>query len=200
MIEYVYLTNNDIDTIKLSEFFKQSETPENASKWMLEGLSSKSSDIVIVAELVNGTINGIVCGCTISYWVKASTNFLPIWLAIRMDRLNLAPTRFSSFITQSTRMLSAFFEKKKIFQHYIVRRLPKKDMDMPKLQEVVNKSWGFHPYVATVEDVIKSQEDFDKSFNLFKTMINTYRSPVVVLSLNLENTTREERLCNNYGI
>lgn len=195
MIEYIYLTDSDIP--KLSEFFTKSVTSDKATEWMIQGLSSKSNDIVVAAEIIDGAINGIVCGCTVSYWVNAKTNFIPIWLAVRMDRLPSAPTSFSSFIKHTSRMLTAFFEKKNIFQHYIIRRLPKKDMDLAKLQDVVNKSWGFYPYIAIVEDVIKSQKDFDNSCNLFKTMISTYQSPVVVLSLNIDNTTRQERLHNN---
>lgn len=192
MIDYVYLTDSDIP--KLVDFFNKSTTSEKASEWMIKGLTDKSSDIVVVAEFLNGAINGIVCGCTISYWINAKTNFLPMWLAIRMDRLPLSPTSFSSFIQVTSRMLTSFFEKKNCFQHFIIRRLPKKDMDLPKLQEVVNKSWGFYPYVATVEAVIKSEKDLENSCNLFKTMINTYQSPVVVLSLNIDNRVREERL------
>lgn len=192
MIEYRYLT--DIDIPKLVEFFTKSTTSEKASDWMIQGLTDRSTDIVIVAEILNGNINGIVCGCTITYWVNAKTSFLPIWLAVRMDRLPASPTSFSSFIKTTSRMLSKFFEKKNIFQHYIIRKLPKKEMSLAKLQEVVNKSWGFYPYIATIETVIKSTDDFEKSCNLFKTMINTYHYPVVVLSLNIDNTTRESRL------
>jgi len=195
MIEYVYLTDSDIP--KLVEFFTKSTTSEKASEWMIQSLTNQSTDIVIAAEIVNGNINGIVCGCTLSYWINAKTNFLPIWLAIRMDRLTSSPTSFGSFIKITSRMLTSFFEKKNCFQHYIIRRLPKKDMDLPRLQEVVNKSWGFYPYIATVESVIKSNEDLEKSCSLFKTMINTYQSPVVVLSLNIDNATREKRLLSN---
>jgi len=192
MIEYVYLTDHDVP--KLVSFFTKSVTSEKVSAWMIEGLLNKSSDVVVVAELVDNNINGIVCGCTISYWIHAKTNFLPIWLAVRMDRLPKSPTSFVDFIKHTSRMLTRFFERKNIFQHYIIRKLPKKEMSLVKLQEVVNKSWGFYPYVATIETVIKSTDDFEKSCNLFKTMINTYHSPVVVLSLNIDNTTRESRL------
>ena len=195
MIEYIYLTYSDIP--KLVEFFTKSTTSEKASDWMIQGLNDRSTDIVIVAEILNGNINGIVCGCTITYWVNAKTTFLPIWLAVRMDRLPASPTSFSSFIKTTSRMLTSFFEKKNCFQHYIIRRLPKKCMDLPKLQEVVNKSWGFYPYIATVESVINSNEDLEKSCSLFKTLINTYQSPVVILSLNIDNATREKRLCSN---
>jgi hypothetical protein len=95
MIEYRYLT--DIDIPKLVEFFTKSTTSEKASDWMIRGLTDRSTDIVIAAEIVNGNINGIVCGCTITYWVNAKTTFLPIWLAVRMDRLPASPTSFSSF-------------------------------------------------------------------------------------------------------
>lgn len=198
MIEYVYLSDADIP--KIQEFFSKSVTSDRAAAWMIQGLANKSSDIVLVAEVIDGNINGIVCGCTISYWFKSSVNLLPIWLAVRMDRLPTTSSSFGNFIKFTSRMLTAFFEKKKCFQHYIIRKLPKKDMDLSKLQEVVNKSWGFYPYIATIETVIKSQEDFDKSYDLFKTMISKYHSPVVVLSLNVDNATRLDRLASNQRI
>jgi hypothetical protein len=196
MIEYIYLTDSDIP--KLVEFFTKSTTSKKASDWMMRGLTSQSTDIVIVAEILNGNINGIVCGCTITYWINSEDTFLPIWLAVRMDRLPSSPVGFGSFIKSTSRMLTSFFERKNCFQHYIIRRLPKKYTDLSKLQEVVNKSWGFYPYIATVESVINSNEDFKKSCSLFKAMINTYHSPVVVLSLNIDNATRKQRLCSDY--
>jgi hypothetical protein len=195
MIEYIYLSDNDIPP--LTDFFKKSTTSELAKSWIIQGLIDKSTDLVVVAEFLDGNINGIVCGCTISYWFKSNPNLLPIWLAIRMDRLPGSPTSFSSFIKITSRMLTLFFEKKNYFQHYIIRKLPKNYTDLLKLQDIVNKSWGFNPYNATIETVIKSKEDFDNSCSLFKTMINTYQSPVVVLSLNIDNATRLVRLRGN---
>lgn len=192
MIEYHYLDESSIP--KLTDFFKKSKSSDLAVKWITQGLTSKSTDFVIVGEFLDSNINGIVCGCTISYWFKGKTNLLPIWLAIRMDRLPNSTIPFNKFIEVTSRMLTSFFEKKNYFQHYIIRRLPKKDTDISKLQEVVNKSWGFYPYIATIEAIIKSEEDFENSCILFKTMINTYQSPVVVLSLNVDNATRLDRL------
>ena len=195
MIEYTYLSDNNIP--QLTDFFTKSSTSELAKNWIIQGLVDRSSDIVVVAELLGGNINGIVCGCTISYWFKTKPNLLPIWLAVRMDRLPGSTISFSSFIKDTSRMLTSFFEKKNYFQHYIIRKLPNNYKDVSKLQDIVNRSWGFSPYIATVETVIASQDDFNNSCSLFKTMINTYQSPVVALSLNVDNATRLARLSGN---
>ena len=195
MIKYTYLSDNDIP--KLTDFFKQSTTSELAKNWIIQGLVNKSPDLVVVAEFLDDNINGIVCGCTFSYWFKTKPNSLPIWLAVRMDRLPGSTISFSSFIKNTSRMLTSFFEKKNYFQHYIIRKLPNNYKDVSKLQDIVNRSWGFSPYIATVETVIASQDDFNNSCSLFKTMINAYRSPVVALSLNVDNATRLARLSGN---
>jgi hypothetical protein len=191
-IEYKFLTIDDIDQV--TTFLKNTNVSSGALSWILKGVKSGNKQFAMVGEIVDGIIVGAMSTCTFSFWFNAENEIYPAWLGIRLDRLSISKTSFTQFMKTTTRMLTRHYEQQGIFQFYIIRRLPVRTMTDIALSELTSSSWETTPYTTTVEAILRSQEDYDNTHYLFKTMIGAYKSPVVVLFSNLDNNTRTLRL------
>jgi len=194
-VSYRYLTETDIPV--LETFFEKSKTPKPAKEWMLWALRNKTERLVVIGEFVDEYLNGIVSGCTLSFLYNAQNELAPIWLAMRVDRLNLNPESFTVFMEKISRLLTLYFERLNYFSFYIVRRLPRKDISYNELAEMSSRGWAMKPYTTVIERVVRNKEDYDKLPLTFKKMIGEFITPVLVLFCTLDNEYRQERSLNN---
>lgn len=91
-------------------------------------------------------------------------------------------------------LVTDFFEPLGYYQHYMVRRLPKRYRDHLQLIQMTKRAWAQGPYDVYIERIIKSEQDLVEAPTLFKQMIGYYAHPLIVLSMNMSNEEREKRI------
>lgn len=193
-----YLLKSDKDD--LLEFSKKVNHTRELSEWLQKTVTDESRYSVICAEFIDGKMNAIIAACSWSYWVGLSNEHQPMWLGIRTDRIESADP-FNNFMDKLSTLITMHFESISYFQHYIVRKLPKKFTTTSDIARFTKRSWGQGPYTTTVEYIIDSEDAYKTAPALFKSMVGPYLTPVVVLFMNItDNLVREQRknaACNN---
>ena len=190
-VEHRYLNKHDKSS--LLEFSNKANHSSELTAWLQKTLDDESPYSIVCAEFVDGVMNAIIAACSWSYWMNANTEHMPMWLGIRTDRLQTTE-QFNTFMDKLSTLIATHFEKMGYFQHYIVRKLPKRFSSLNDIARYTHRAWGQGPYVPTVECVIQNENDYELAPKLFKTMIGPYKSPVVVLFMNIiDHTIREQR-------
>lgn len=191
MIEYRYLNKDDVLLIK--EFSKMANHTERLATWIQNCLLLNSKYFLVSAELIDGNINGIVVACSLGFWCNMNET-LPVWLGVRTDRLENTQS-FVKFMDILSKMITNHFEELNYFQHFIVRKLSKKEViSNQTISKQTSRAWAQGPYTSIVEKKVQTQEDYDKLEIVFKNMIGKFIYPVVILSMNLDNDQRENRI------
>ena len=184
---------NKTDKESLLEFSRDVNHTEDLIQWLQKTLDDESPYSIICAEFVDGKMNAIIAACSWSYWVKLQVEHMPMWLGIRTDRIKNTES-FNNFMDKLSTLITTHFEKMGYFQHYIVRKLPKNYTSLDNIARFTKRAWGQGPYVSTVECVVSDEDSYNSAPKLFKTMIGPYKSPVVVLFMNIiDHKIREQR-------
>lgn len=192
-IEHRHLTKHDKSA--LLEFSSIANHSDELRDWLQKTLDDESRYSIICAEFIDNKLNAIIAACSWSYWMNAKNEHMPMWLGIRTDRLQTTGL-FNTFMDKLSTLVATHFERMGYFQHYIVRKLPKRFGDASDIARFTKRAWGQGPYVATVEHIIQNEDDYVMAPKLFKSMIGAYKSPVVVLFMNIIDHKIREQRCN----